>query len=108
MPTEQPDIAPGGGLFQLLPMFAIMFMIMYFMIIRPQRKKEKMRLEMLSQIRKNDHILTTGGIYGVVMNVKDDELLLRIDDTNNIRVRLSRSSVVGVIDPKEKEEKSKE
>ncbi|MCZ6688887.1 MAG: preprotein translocase subunit YajC [Planctomycetota bacterium] len=108
MPTEQPDIPAGGGLFQLLPMFFIMFMIMYFMIIRPQRKKEKNRLEMLSQIRKNDHILTTGGIYGVVMNVKDDELLLRIDDTNNVRVRLSRSSVVGVIDPKDKEEKSKD
>ncbi|MCZ6603353.1 MAG: preprotein translocase subunit YajC [Planctomycetota bacterium] len=108
MPTEQPDIAPGGQLFQLLPMFAIMFMIMYFMIIRPQRKKEKSRLEMLSQIRKNDHILTTGGIFGVVMNVKDDELLLRIDDTNNVRVRISRSSVVGVIDPKDKEEKSKD
>ena len=108
MPTEQPDIPVGGNLFQLLPMFFIMFMIMYFMIIRPQRKKEKRRLEMLSQIRKNDHILTTGGIFGVVMNVKDDELLLRIDDTNNVRVRLSRSSVVGVIDPKDKEEKSKD
>lgn len=88
-------------------MFAIMFLIMYFMIIRPQRRKEKERLEMLSRIRKNDRVLTTGGIFGVVMNVKDDEVMLRIDDTNNVRVRLARGNVVGIVD-KGKEEGGKE
>ena len=98
--------SPGLG--QYLPLFAIMFMIMYFMIIKPQRKKERERLEMLSRVRKNDKVLTTGGIFGTVMNLKDDEVTLRIDDSNNVRVRLTRSSIVGVMGDKEKGEDSKE
>lgn len=97
-----------GGLFDLLPLFAIMFGIMYFMIIRPQRRKEKERLEMLSRIRKNDRVLSSGGIYGTVMNIKDDEVILRIDETNNVRVRLARSSIVGVVEPKDKDKDKKE
>ena len=106
---QQEGPAPSGpGLGQYLPLFAIMFMIMYFMIIKPQRRREKERLAMLSRVRKNDKVLTTGGIYGTVMNLKDDEVTLRIDDSNNVRVRLTRSSIVGVIGDKEKEEDSKE
>ena len=95
--------SPGGGLGGMLPLLIMLFAIMYIMVIRPQRKKEKQRLEMLSRVKKNDRVLTSGGIYGVVMNVKDDEVVLRIDEANNVRVKLSRGSIVGVIDKKDDE-----
>jgi preprotein translocase subunit YajC len=94
----------GGGLPQLLIMVGFMFAIFYFIVIRPQRARERQRLEMLSKIKKNDHVLTSGGIYGTVMNVKDDEVSLRIDDGNNVRVRVTRSSIVGVVGPKDEKE----
>ena len=93
----------GGGLTQLLMMVGFMFFIFYFIVIRPQRQKERERVEMLSKIKKNDHVLTTGGIYGIVMNVKDDEVSLRVDDSGNVRMRFSRSAIVGVISPKGKD-----
>ena len=93
----------GGQLMQLLFMVGFMFFIFYFIVIRPQRQRERERMEMLSKIKKNDHVLTTGGIYGTVMNVKDDEVALRIDESSNVRVRFARSSIVGVVAPKGKD-----
>ena len=101
MQTQPQTPAPGGGFTQLIMMVGFMFFIFYFIVIRPQRQRERERLEMLSRIKKNDRVLTSGGIYGVVMNVKDDEVSLRIDDGNNVRVRCTRASVVGIVGPKE-------
>ena len=100
-----PAPPPGGGGSSLFLLLAMMFAIMYFMIIRPQRRKEKARTEMLSKIHKNDHVLTSGGIYGVVMNLKDEEVILRIDEANNVKVRISRGSIVSIVGPKEEKEK---
>ncbi len=100
---QGPTPAGGGGsVTNLLFMVGFMFFIFYFIVIRPQRQRERDRVEMLSKIKKNDHVLTTGGIYGTVMNVKDDEVALRIDDQGNVRVRFARSSIVGVVAPKDK------
>ena len=103
MQAQTPAGAGGGNVTQLLFMVGFMFFIFYFIVIRPQRRREGERVEMLSKIKKNDHVLTTGGIYGTVMNVKDDEVALRIDDSSNVRVRFSRSSIVGVVTPKDKD-----
>lgn len=105
MLQETPAPPGGGGIPQLLVMVGFMFAIFYFIVIRPQRARERKRLEMLSKIKKNDHVLTSGGIYGTVMNVKDDEVSLRIDDGNNVRVRVTRSSIVGVVGPKDEKDK---
>jgi len=99
------NAAPQTGLGSLIIMVGFMFAIFYFIVIRPQRARERQRLEMLSKIKKNDHVLTSGGIYGTVMNVKDEEVSLRIDDGNNVRVRVTRSSIVSVVGPKDEKEK---
>lgn len=106
--NQTPAASQGGGLMQLVFMIGFMFFIFYFIVIRPQRQRERERVEMLSKIKKNDHVLTTGGVYGIVMNVKDDEVTLRIDDSNNVRVRFARSAVVGVVGPKGKEKEDEE
>jgi len=95
----QSQPAPQGSFLQLLPLFAGIIAIMYFLVFRPARKQEQRRREMLAQIKKNDKVLTTGGIFGVVMSVKDDEVVLKIDEAQNVRVRVARSAVASILQP---------
>lgn len=77
-------------LMQFLPLVLVMI-VMYFLLIRPQKKQEKDRQEMIKKIKKNDEIVTTGGIHGVVLNVKDKTLALRIDD--NVKMEIDRDAI---------------
>ena len=103
----------GGGIGGLSPnvsmilMFAMIFAVFYFLMIRPQRKKEQERQEMLSKIRKNDHVITTGGIHGVVMNVKEDEVVLKVDENSNTKIRFSKNAIAGVIRLEDEKEEGK-
>ena len=63
----------GNPMMQFLPLMIIMFAVMYFLIIRPQKQKEKKRQEMISNVRKQDRIVTAGGVHGVVVSVKENE-----------------------------------
>ena len=89
--------AMGGGgeiLMSILP-FLLIFVIMYFLIIRPQRTQMKKREEMLKNVRRGDQIITGGGIVGKVTKVIDDaELELEISD--GVKVRLIRSLIADV------------
>ncbi|GJQ57731.1 MAG: preprotein translocase subunit YajC [Candidatus Scalindua sp. AMX11] len=96
--------APGGGFMTLLVPFALMFAIMYFLILRPQRKKEKDRLEMIANIRKNDRVVIGGGIFGVVVSVKEKELVVRVDDAKDVKVKVEKSAVTSVTIPMGKQE----
>ena len=96
--------APGGfGFGSFLPMMLVMFFIIYFLMIRPEQKKQKDKRNMLQNVKKGDKVLTIGGIYGTVGNVKDDAIMLRIGD--NTTVKLSKSAVSSVI-TKDEETKS--
>lgn len=70
---------------------------MYFLVIRPQKKKEAERRAMLQALRKNDRVLTSGGLYGTVVAIRGDELTLKIDETSNVRARFTLSSVAQVL-----------
>lgn len=98
-PDGAPDPAPpapGGQMGSTLLMFGLMFVIIYFMMIRPSRRQAKERENMLAAIKKNDHVLTSGGIYGIVDKVRERDVILKIDEKNDIRIRIARSAVVGV------------
>jgi len=103
--------APGGqagaeALFiQLLP-FALIAVLFYYMLIRPQRREQRKRQDMLSTIKKNDRVVTVGGIYGVVMNVhrEADEVTLRVDETTNTKLRMTFSSIARVVSSEPSEE----
>lgn len=90
----------GSGL-DILPLIAVLIVIMYFFLIRPQKKQEAKRKEMLGAIKKNDRVLTNGGIYGVVTNIKEDEVTLRIDDTRDVKVKVSRNFIAAVVNKNE-------
>ena len=96
-------------LLQILPFLAI-GLLFYFMLIRPQRKEQSKRQDMLSNVKKNDRVITIGGIYGVVMNVyrEADEITLKVDETTNTKIRVTLSSIARVVgDEPAEEEKSK-
>ncbi|NLS44699.1 MAG: preprotein translocase subunit YajC [Firmicutes bacterium] len=78
-----------------LIMIALMFGIFYFLLIRPQQTQQKKRREMLDALRKGNTVITVGGIYGQIVDVKEDSLILQIAE--NVRVRAVRSSINTVL-----------
>ncbi len=79
-----------------LPLVLIVF-AMYFLMIRPQAKKQKEHRAMLEKLEKGDRILTTGGIVGVIAGIKENEGLLIVKIAENVKVELSKSAVVQVL-----------
>lgn len=75
----------SSGLIQIL-FFGLMFAAMYFLLIAPQRKKQKAHEKMLASLGVGDEVVTSGGIYGVVTNVRDDRFTVRIADNTKIDV----------------------
>lgn len=98
------DAAPKGGgnlsdvLPSLLPFVAI-FVLFYFLLIRPQKREQSRRQAMLSAVKKNDRVVTIGGIYGVVTNVhaEADEATIKVDETTNTKLRITLSSIGRVL-----------
>ncbi len=84
----------GGLLSGPIPMLVLMFVIFYFLLIRPQQKKAKAHKAMLANIRKGDQILTNGGIYGRVTGMDDQSLTVEI--APQVRIKVSRGHVAGV------------
>ena len=89
-PAPQP---PGFGM--LVPL-VIMFVLFYFILIKPQRKQQKEREKMISALKKNDHVITTGGLCGVVDRIKDNEVYLRVDERSDVKLRVIRSAIAVV------------
>lgn len=81
----------GGGM-QMLIMMALIIGVMYFFMIRPQQKKQKELQAFCNSLTKGDKIVTIGGIYGTVAEVKEQYLLIEVD--NNVKIRVDKSSVV--------------
>jgi preprotein translocase subunit YajC len=84
--------SPGG---MLVPMVAV-FVIMYFLVIRPQNKRQKQLQEMVSNLKTGDRVVTNGGIHGQVSNVKDGQtLVLKIAD--NVKIEVEKSAVATIL-----------
>jgi len=88
--------AAASPLVQLFPL-ALIFIIFYFLLIRPQKQKEKEHAKMLAGIDKNDEVVTLGGIHGTIVNVKEKTLILRIDE--NVKMEIEKSSVAYIKKP---------
>jgi preprotein translocase subunit YajC len=108
--AKQPS--PGAAFTtSILPMMLIMFVIIYFLMIRPEQKKQKDRQSMIAAVKKGDKVLTIGGVYGIVGNVKDNSVMVKIADNTVVEfTKASISSVVskGAGDGTEKTEKETE
>ena len=96
--------AQGNPMMQFLPLMVIMFAVMYFLIIRPQKQKEKKRREMITNVRKQDRIVTAGGVHGVVVSVKEDEVIVRVDDAKDVKLKIDKSALTSVSAPRDGKE----
>lgn len=77
--------------FGFLIMMALIFGIFYFLTIKPQKKKQKERQEMISRVEKGDKVITSGGIYGMVVGTKEKTLVVKVAD--NVKIEFARSAI---------------
>ncbi|MEN6499391.1 MAG: preprotein translocase subunit YajC [Rectinema sp.] len=94
---------PTGSLVSTIVTFGLVFVIFYFLIIRPQNKKQKQMQQMIAGVKKGDKIVTIGGIHGVVTSVKESTVLVKVDD--GTRIEFSKSAIASV-SPTKTEEKA--
>lgn len=96
-------MAPQGGgstnLISTLIMFGAIFLIFYFMIIRPQQKRAKERVKMLSNMQKGDKVITSGGLHGTIAGLDEKTVLLQVGD--NIKMKFEKSAIASISASKE-------
>jgi preprotein translocase subunit YajC len=98
------DAGSGSILSLLLPLAPIPFLY-YFLVFMPQQQQEKKRRAMIDGLKKNDRVLTNGGIYGTVVSVDtaNDRVVLRVDDERGVKMSFTKSSVARVLEEKSAE-----
>lgn len=98
-PSPQGTGGTGGAgfLLQMFP-FLLMFLILYFLLIRPQQKRQREHQEMLDDLKNGDRVATSGGIIGTISGLKTDIVVLRIAD--NVKIEVQRSAISKVINKK--------
>jgi preprotein translocase subunit YajC len=94
-PPTDGSAGGGGSLFSTLIMFALIIGIFYFLILRPQQKRQKDRQKMLDAVKKGDKVVTSGGLHGTVAGLDEKTVLLQVAD--NVKLKLDRSAVAAVV-----------
>ena len=88
----------GGSMVSTIIMFGAIFLIFYFMIIRPQQRKAKEREKLLSNLEKGDKVVTSGGIHGIISGLDEKTCLLQVSD--NLKLKVERSAIGTVLSKK--------
>lgn len=83
-------------------MLIAMFVLLYFMMIRGPRKKQQQQKQMMQSLKKNDRVQTIGGILGTILDVKDDEVLVKVDENNNTKIWFVASAIGRVLSEEKK------
>ena len=104
--TSAAQTATGlGSLVSMLPILLI-FVIFYFLLIRPQNKKQKETEKIIAALKKGDKVVTIGGIHGTISSTKENTVIVKVDD--NTKIEFNRSAIASLVTEKvEKEETSK-
>ncbi len=87
----------NAGAPMLIPMILI-FGIFYVLVFRPQKKEQKQKKAMRENLKKNEQVVTTGGIHGTVVHVKDKTVMLRVDD--NSKIEFDKESIASILKTK--------
>jgi len=97
----------GGDITGMLVLIVPIAFLFYFLLIRPQRREQAQRQKMLDAVKKNDRVLTVGGIYWVVTNVhrEANEITIKVDESTNTKLRLTLGSIARVLGEEVEEEK---
>lgn len=100
---QQPQGAPGGLLMQLVP-FILIFVIFYFLLIAPARKRQKALQQMIENLKRGDRVVTSGGLHGEIVSTEGVVAILKIAD--NVKVKISKSAITGLEQSAEKGKES--
>lgn len=93
-PSAAAGAAAPSPLVSFMPLI-LMLVIFYFLLIRPQQKRQKEHAKMIANLKKNDEVITNGGIYGTIVGVKDDTFVLRVDE--NVKIEIQKGSIAQII-----------
>lgn len=97
---------PNGGqsnIWDILAPFIIVFFIMWLLVIRPQRKEQKKREDMLKALKKGDRVVTNAGIIGKVVRIREEKVEIKVDESSDIKITFLRSAILNVMEEKEEE-----
>src|ERR1700737_3145413 len=89
-----PTPGPGGGFGFFVP-FIFIFIIMYFMLFRPQKKRQQEQQRLIASLKTGDRVVTNGGIHGLIANVKETTVMLKVAD--NVKIELEKSAITNVL-----------
>jgi len=78
---------------QSLILIILMFVVMYFLLFRGPRKKQQQHRQMVQSLKKNDRVRTIGGIIGTVVDIKDNEITLKVDESNNTKIKVTSTAI---------------
>src|SRR5436309_15178674 len=94
--AAQTPASPGaaGGLLRLLP-FVFIFVIMYYVMLRPQMRRQKEQTRLVSALKTGDRVVTSSGIHGLISNVKDKTVIVKIAD--NVKIEMEKTAVTNVV-----------
>jgi preprotein translocase subunit YajC len=95
--AQAPGISGPGQILSFLPLVLI-FVVFYFLLIRPQQKKSKQHQDMLAKLKKNDEVMTSGGIYGKVVALADN--VVTVEVAPNVRIRINRPNIAEITSAK--------
>jgi len=93
---------PQRSPYTSLILLGVMFLVMYMFLFRGPQKQKQQRRKLIQSLKKNDRVLTAGGIIGTIVDIKDEEIVLKVDESNNTKVRI----LSGAISKNMSEEKS--
>ena len=94
--TTKPGKSGPSNLWSFMPLIFVV-VIFYFVMMRPRQRDQKKRKDMLAQMKKNDRVMTIGGVIGTVVLIKDDEVTLKVDETANVKMTFIRGSIQKVV-----------
>ena len=86
----------GGGSFGMLIPMVLVFVLFYFLIIVPQRKRQRAVDEMLNNLKAGDKVVTSGGLYGQIVSVREDKRTVQLKVAENVRVEVARTAISGL------------
>ena len=90
-----------GGTVGMLVWLVVLFGIMYFLMIRPQKKEQKKKELMLSEVATGDTVLTTSGFYGTIIDIQDDTVIVEFGNNKNCRIPMQKAAIAAVEKPEE-------
>jgi preprotein translocase subunit YajC len=99
--TDVKPKEPANPLLQFAPL-VLVFVLMYFMLFRAPKKRQQEHSKMVAGLKKNDRIRTIGGILGTVLDVRDEEIVIKIDESNNTKMRVVPSAIAAVLNEENK------